>query len=152
MLFNIQKLIPHRSPMILLDEVLSANEEGARCRVKIREESLFFEKGSVPIWIGMEYMAQCVAVFGGHYSLAESQNVGIGFLLGTRKYKAHVESFALGQELIIEAKLNLRDEMLSNFDCKIFCNSNLLVEASLTTYKPNSEMLEKLKKGDILVV
>jgi predicted hotdog family 3-hydroxylacyl-ACP dehydratase len=96
-------------------------------------------------------MAQCVAVFGGNCSLIEGQSVEIGFLLGTRKYKAYVDFFTKGQDLIVEAKLSFRDEMLSNFECKIYSDSNILAEASLTTFKPDKAMLEKLKKGILLV-
>ena len=62
----IRDRVPHSGPMVMLDEVLTHGEQATTCHVAIAARGLFREPdGSVPVWIGVEYMAQCIAVHAG---------------------------------------------------------------------------------------
>ena len=59
-------LIPHRPPMLLLNNVVSVNATSATSLVKVDETVSFYEPGKgVPAWIGLEYMGQTAALIAG---------------------------------------------------------------------------------------
>ncbi len=90
----IAELLPHAGDMILIDQVLSFDEEQIQTRL-------------TPAWLGIELMAQSVAAYAGCRARNEGRPVELGFLLGTRKFECNVEHFAQGTELTIHAKRSL---------------------------------------------
>ena len=140
------KYLPHRPPMVLLDEVISINEEKAVCRVKISEKSLFFEQGHVPAWVGLEYIAQTIAAYAGKLSHDKGDAASIGFLLGARRYASEVSRFEDGQVLEIEVFPNYSDGSMGHFKGVIRSGEEVIAEATLTTYQPTPEMLEEMKQ------
>ena len=69
-----------------------AQAESIVARVTIRPDGLFFQPGrGVPSHVALEWMAQACAAFGGSEALDEGGAVKIGFLLGTRDFRASAE-------------------------------------------------------------
>ena len=129
-------LLPHREPMILIDEVLDAGNDRATAAVRIGEDCLFFEPGrGVPVWVGIEYMAQTVALCAGIAAKAAGRPISVGLLLGTRKYACFAPHFPLGARLIVHAEQSWRDEAMAVFDCRIETDRRL-AEAKLNVYMP----------------
>ena len=53
------ELLPHAGDMILIDQVLSFDEEQIHTRVTVKPGGLFNRAdGSLPAWVGIELMAQ----------------------------------------------------------------------------------------------
>ena len=69
MTWQLDELIPHRPPMVLLDAVESFDPDALSltARVTITPESLFCEPEGVPNWVAIEYMAQTAAALVGCY-------------------------------------------------------------------------------------
>jgi predicted hotdog family 3-hydroxylacyl-ACP dehydratase len=126
--------------MILLDELVSYDDENVSCRVTIAPTIPFFDnsKLGVPSYVGCEYMAQTIAAYGGAHALDGAGEVKIGFLLGSRKYNAEVSVFKLAQILLIEAKKLIQDESgLCVFDCVIKDEDDaVLAEAKINVFQP----------------
>ena len=58
----VEHVLPHAGHMVLLARVVAHDEKETRCQVDIRSQRHFRrEDGSVPAWVGIEYMAQCIA-------------------------------------------------------------------------------------------
>ena len=142
---KLEKWLPHRDPLILLDDLVKFGDNEAISKVCINEKTLFLENGKVPAWIGIEYMAQTIALYSGNISYNNSEPVTLGFLLGARKYKSWRESFMLGETLEVVVTPQLIDGAINNFKCSIFIESELVASAALTAYKPTQEMIEDLK-------
>lgn len=137
--YAIDAVLPHSDPMILLDELISYNEEGGQCSVTISTQTPFFDEQSqtVASYIGTEYMAQSIAAYAGALALDNGEAVKIGFLIGTRKYQTYVSEFKLGQTLRVSVtKLYQEESGLSVFDCRIEDGSSLLAEAKLNVFQP----------------
>lgn len=104
----IPELIPHTGPMILLDRVLAHSPERTTCERTIRADDIFLSQpqNDVPVWIGIEYMAQCVAAHA--RLLIRGVPRGAlpkrGFLVGARQIHFHTSGFRIGQRLQISAK------------------------------------------------
>ena len=104
--------------MILIDRAVSAGEEYFEAEVAIRPDSLFCDGAKVDAWVGIEYMAQAVAAYGGAEALAAGRTVKTGFLLGTRSYECRVPSFPVGAVLRIGVKKVLHEPTgLSGVEC-----------------------------------
>lgn len=139
--------VPHRAPMLLLDRVIEVSAERIIAGVTITEKTIGFENGQVPVWFGVEYMAQAIAAFNGINYGTPGGKPEIGFLVGVRNYKVQVDGFMLGEELHVSVTPNFIVDNSGTFDCKISVNGQDVGESIITTYKPNQEFLDKLKGG-----
>jgi predicted hotdog family 3-hydroxylacyl-ACP dehydratase len=133
---RIEAVVPHDHPMILLDEVVACDDERLVAALTIRESSLFLEQEGVPAHIGLEYMAQACGAYAGTHALRAGEAVRIGFLLGTRRYTAHVPWFRRGERLAVSAAMVYRDEEMGVFACRIEIDGLLAAEAQLSVYQP----------------
>lgn len=134
---RIEDLIPHRGSMLLIERILELQATRSSAEVCIGQDSTFFEidKG-VPAWIGLEYMGQTAALMAGYQVSTGNMQASLGFLLGTRRYKAYVEYFKAGTILQIECEqAAIVGESLATFDCRINNNNQVLAEARLSVLR-----------------
>ncbi len=137
---HIDELVPHSGDMSWLDEVLAVNEEDIVAQALIRADSYFVRDGVLPIWAGIEYMAQAVAAWAGYRAHTKGEQVKVGFLLGTRRYEAFRQSFRVGDTLRIEARCELMgDNGLGMFSCRILVDGELTASANLSVFEPPDE-------------
>ena len=91
------EFVLHRESMLLLDRLVSADIETAVCEWDVTENSEFMSAGlGVPAYVGVEYMAQCIAVHAGVRARLRGQSPPLGFLLGTRHFKTSMPYFGVG--------------------------------------------------------
>ncbi len=141
----LETLLPHRPPMLLLTTVLSVDEERACCEAAVSEEMPFIDRqGNLPGWVGIELMAQTIAVWGGQHAKSENRAVGVGMLLGCRKYISKVSDFPAGARLIINAEKIIQDGNMGVFHCTISCSECTVAEAQLSTYLPDAVELKQI--------
>jgi len=146
---KIEDLIPHAGRMSLLDNVISNNEEGTECSLTIREDSIFYDgSGSVPVWVGIEYMAQGVGAHAGLDALSRNETIRVGYFIGSRKVEFFTEKFTLGQRLKIIGQLVWEGDNTTSFDCSIEDekDATTLMKARLNFFRPPSE--EALDQSD----
>lgn len=136
-LWPIAELLPHAGNMILIDEVLSFNDEHVETRLQVRPNGLFNQPdGSLPAWLGIELMAQTIAAYAGCHARQAGMAVELGFLLGTRNFTCNVESFPLGAELRISALCSLQDDNgMGVFECQLL-GPGIRAEARLNVFRP----------------
>jgi predicted hotdog family 3-hydroxylacyl-ACP dehydratase len=132
----IASLLPHRPPMILLDEVVRWDGATMVTALSIQPETLFREDEGVPAHVGIEYMAQTCGAFAGAQAINAGRPVRIGFLLGTRRYTAHRPWFCLCERLTVTALLVYADDSMANFDVRIEVSGALAATAQLTVFQP----------------
>jgi predicted hotdog family 3-hydroxylacyl-ACP dehydratase len=117
----LEELVPHSGGMLLLSRVLSHGAEETRCAAPVVRSHLFADAaGRVPAWVGLEYMAQCVAARGGLQARARGAAAPSGLFLGSRRLELGAESFAPDAELEVSAR-PVRGEGpgLRAFDCQV---------------------------------
>ncbi len=134
---EIDRLIPHREPMQLIQEIVELEAKASCTRITIDKRCTFFEIGKgVPVWIGLEYMGQTAALIAGYQVQQGLAKASLGFLLGTRRYTANVEYFAPDQVLIVSAKQSAHvGENLATFDCVIHSDGIELANARLSVLR-----------------
>lgn len=131
------ELLPHAGDMILIDQVLSFDEEQVHTRVTVKPGGLFsHDDGNLPAWVGIELMAQSVAAYAGCRARQKGEAVELGFLLGTRKYECNVEHFPAGAELTIHGLRSLEDDNgMGVFECHL-TGDGILASARLNVFRP----------------
>lgn len=131
-------LIPHSGSAILIDEVVSFDEDVLVARTQIKPSGLFNQAdGSLPAWLGLEIMAQAVAAWAGCQAARNGLPVKLGFLLGTRRYDCQASAFAAGSELTISVACSLQDETgIGTFDCQLLQAGQVLASARINAYSP----------------
>ena len=134
----VEDLLPHGRPMLLLDEALSCDSEGACAAVIIRPDHLFARPEGVPAHVGIEFMAQTCGLWAGGFAKRQGGAVRLGFLLGSRRYKAARPFFPFGERLEVTARLVFLDQGMGVFDCRIADGAGeVLAEAQLSVYQPD---------------
>lgn len=140
MKYDLETILPHSNPMILIDgiEEVNLSDEYILTSVTIREDNIFFEKelNGVSYLLGIEFMAQSIAA----YTHFRNKNVTpeIGFLLGTRSYKCSLEKFENGHKYLIKAKEIFCDDELVSFECLIYNDGAECAKATINAYQPQN--------------
>ena len=120
-------LLPHNSRMVLLDEVLSYDDNSLHAVCTIRPDCILLPDGAnaLPGWLGLEIMAQGVGAWAGAHALDAGRPVQLGFLLGTRKLTFARPEIPVGTVLDIQITLSWQDNAtnMGVFDCTLACRT-----------------------------
>jgi predicted hotdog family 3-hydroxylacyl-ACP dehydratase len=149
MALDLDKIMPHRPPMRLIDGILRNGADSLTAVVRIAENSFGLENNSVPVIFGIEYIAQSVAALAGLNFSKPGEKPAIGFLVGVRSYSSQLEQFDLGSELNVTVTCKFISEGAGVFDGQIHMNGELVATANITTYKPSDEQIEEMKRVEI---
>jgi len=101
----VEELIPHRSPLLLVERVLEHDAESTAVRPALPAGGwLHRADGSCPAWLALEFMAQCAAAHEGLLARAEGRPLPRGFLTTAQGLRLGRVSFAPGELLRVEAR------------------------------------------------
>jgi len=135
--FRVEDLVPHRGAMSLLDEIVDFGPDWLRARVTPRPGSLFATAAGVPAWVGIEYMAQAAAAFGGIEHVRRGERPSIGLLIGARYYRCVQDFFSFGTALDAHVRIAMRDaEDFAAYDCRIELAGEAVANCTLKAYRP----------------
>jgi predicted hotdog family 3-hydroxylacyl-ACP dehydratase len=128
------EFVLHRNPMLLLDSIISLAPESAVCEWRVRETDEFLVAGKgVPSYIGIEHMAQCIAVHGGACEHALGFPPPRGLLLGTRHYRCEIPYFLVGSSYQVECRMLISNpDGMCAFDCRISSGSQVVSKARIS--------------------
>ena len=134
--WSVTELLPHRPPMLLLDEVLGFDAEQVQASHTITATAPFLEAEGVPGHIGIEYMAQACGAWAGIRARQAGGLPRIGFLLGARGCRLYRAWFRPGEQLLVSVRLIFQDSTLAGFTGRIDIGGERVAESSLTVYEP----------------
>ncbi|MBQ3641074.1 3-hydroxylacyl-ACP dehydratase [bacterium] len=143
------KILPHKEPMILIDDVLeySIEEKWLKSCVTITEDSMFYDKdiNGVDSVVGIEYMAQTIGCYA--FLKNPKEKPLIGYLLGTRIYNNSAEKFEAGKTYFILVKEVFAAEIFS-FECLIYNeNDEEIANATVNVYQEDDEDIKDFVNG-----
>lgn len=140
---EIEALLPHRRPVVLLAEALPETAPGiAEARLDVSEKCEFFDHalGGVPSCAALEYMAQTMALAVGRERRRKGDDPAIGFVLGTRKMDVLIDKFEPGGGYVARAECTYEDGEFASFDCSIAdARGEIAAKATLTAFQPGPE-------------
>jgi predicted hotdog family 3-hydroxylacyl-ACP dehydratase len=128
--------LPHRGRMRLIDRVERCDDTTIACTATVRQDGLFTGTDGMPAWIGIELMAQAAAAWAGARARADGGAPRVGFLVGARRYEAHVPMFTIGAELNVTAVCALAGANgMCLFDCTIVHAGRELASGRIGVYE-----------------
>ena len=138
--------LPHRAPMILLEEVVSVSAEQATCRSRVSLQGVLAPfitpENTLPGWYALELMAQTVGVWNGwHTQQREASAPALGMILGARNLTTTHPFFNLGDCLDIQISLLMQDGRMASFDADIVIEGVCVAQGRINTYQPNDNEL-----------
>lgn len=130
---SVISLIPQKAPFVMVDQLLYADENTAKCSFVIKEDNPLVDNGIFTEGGLLENIAQTAAAQAGYKALAENKPVAAGFIGSVKDF----EVFALpkiGDELmteitiedqvfdvtVISGKVWHSDKLLASCEMKIF--------------------------------
>jgi predicted hotdog family 3-hydroxylacyl-ACP dehydratase len=124
--------IPHRPPMLLIDDIVEVTEDRAVCRSTIHPDCVFARDGMVHPSAMIEFVAQACAVWVGVTNSREGTAPQLGFIVACREVDLAVNSFAVGDELTITATKVLGQDQLAAFTGTVTRGDELCVSIQLS--------------------
>lgn len=143
-------VLPHRNNALLLESMLEADDLRAAASLVVRRDTAFSAPdGCLPGWVGIEMMAEAVAGWAGCRSLRQTgRTAEIGLLLGVREYRATMELFPVGLQLIVEVICSSMDsDGRGVFDCRILSGGTCVATAILTVYQPINDSFIQIERA-----
>lgn len=134
----LHELVPHRPPMLLLDEVVGHDERRTTCRTAARAAPPCPGSGPVPAWAALEYMAQCIAAHAGLCARSAGHPPRVGLLIGASRVAFHRAAFRSGQALTVVAEHVWGETALGSFACRVddADTARPLAEGTLKVFAP----------------
>ena len=146
-MYELEELLPHGAPMIVLSGVRSCDIENSKVETffTVSSSDVFFDEnsGGVPSSFALEYMAQSIACFVG--ILGKSKDASfkqkIGFVLGTRKMDLNIPVFENSKTYSVRAEKVFFNEEMASFECAIFDENNFeCALATVNAFKPKNPL------------
>ena len=131
-------LLPQSGRMVMLDRVLDYGNDWLHGEADLNEDNLFAESGALPSWAVLEVLAQGIAALAGIRAQAAGEPVRLGFLLGTRRFNAHVAALSLPCQVRVMVKESMIDANgFAVYDCTLRDGADVvLAEAAINVYSP----------------
>lgn len=132
--YRLEDLIPHRPPMVLLDEIVSFDESDRSLVAATTAREEWSEN-----WAAIEYMAQAAAALAGVFDRLEDSAAPAkpGFLLGTRKLTLDLPRFEVGKRYLVTVRNEFFDDETASFACEIRDGDAVVASAILNAYRPS---------------
>lgn len=126
--------------MLLIDQIKRVEEKIIVTEAKICADNIFFDKRhqGVPSWVGLEYLAQSAAIWVGIDDERIGRDITLGFLLGSRSYRAEKSVFAENEILTMKVEADFIEASVTVFSGAIInAHGQTLVEGNLTAFRPD---------------
>ncbi len=134
----IAPFLPHAPPMILLDHLLTWDDDSVTAEVTVHRTSRFVDQDHrIPAHIGLEWMAQACAAYAGLQAHTDNRPVTVGFLLGTRDFDGDQPWFAIGETATVLARRVFLEGGMAVFDCAIHVGGIERAHARLNVFQPD---------------
>lgn len=107
--------LPHRPPMLLIDEVVEVTDRIGVCRTTIHPDCVFAIDGRVHPSAMIEFVAQTCAIAVGVLAAREGNPPRLGVIMACREVSFAVDHFEIGDELTITVTKMFGQKMMAAF-------------------------------------
>lgn len=128
-----ETILPHRGRMLLIDEILELDDDGAATRSVVTERWPFFNGRDVNTIVLIELVAQTAGVHNGwirdklHGPAADKK----GWIVGIRQARLMVNAIPLGTELITRAKNQMEFEGFRDIFGTVAMETQIVAEIAI---------------------
>lgn len=126
------ELVPHRPPMLLVDELVSHEGRKIVCRSTIGADHLFVRDGrAASSLVAIELFAQTAAALVGLLAPPDGPSMAQGALLGSRKIELFTGELLVGDVLDIHCEESWTIEMAAQIDCTLYRRGEKIAEGTI---------------------
>ncbi len=141
--------LPHDPPMLLIDEVLQADDTSCQClsvvSPKKRLAPFLNSDGSLPSLVGTELIFQSIGVYSGIQNQRLNRpKISVGMALGMRDFKMNCRTFAKDSKLLISVDMLMNDDSVGCFYGCIKEADTILCSGRFTVYRPSDDEIVNL--------
>ncbi|MCX6250653.1 MAG: 3-hydroxyacyl-ACP dehydratase [Bacteroidetes bacterium] len=130
---QVEKLLPQKQPMVMIDLLLSADDKKTVTSLTVRGDNIFCESGHLREPGLIENMAQTAAVGAGYLASLENKEPPVGFIGGIKNLVIH-EFPATGKVLITEISVEYKVMGATVMTGKIFLESRIIAACELKIF------------------
>lgn len=130
--------LPHRPPMLLIDEIVAFADDRVVCRTKLAPDCVFAVEGRVHASAMIELVAQACAIYSGLRSARDGEPMRLGLLMGCREITFAVESFAIGEQLTVAATRVYGHQQMASFTGTVHRGDELCATVQLSVVDANA--------------
>ena len=133
--YRLEDLLPHRSPMILIDEIVDYDDVSHTLTTSVTVKELWADNH-----VAVEYMAQTAAALAGLSDRLSDPGCipRPGFLLGTRVMDLKIDRFEPGVTYLVYATYEFYDSNTASFNCRISRDGETVASAVINAYRPEN--------------
>lgn len=133
--YRLEDLLPHRSPMILIDEIVDFDAVTNTLTTSVTVKELWADNH-----VAVEYMAQTAAALAGLSDRLSDPGCTPrpGFLLGTRVMDLKIDRFEPGATYLVFATYEFYDSNTASFNCRISRDGETVASAVINAYRPEN--------------
>ena len=144
-----QDYLFHRSPMLLIANILDIGPESVSCSVELGSPLLapFLEPKGLPAYFGIELMAQTVGIWSGYQDKCAGRAAAQGgLILSVRAFEAQQPYISGPQDvpLIITMQKLMQDRNYASFEGSISQNEHTVATGRLSLCQLDAELEQKL--------
>jgi len=115
----ISSYLPHRPPMLFIDDILEVTDQHFVCRATIHDDCVFAIDGLVHPTAMIEFAAQACPAGVGVLAAREGNPPKLGVIIGCREIELVAETFAVGDVLTISANKAFGQTHVAAFACTV---------------------------------
>lgn len=125
------KLIPHRTPMVMVDTLVKANEETATSTLLINKKNIFLSNGELAEAGIIEHIAQTAALRIGYICRLKGEPVRNGFIGSFKKFKLRRKA-KTGELLKTDLKVVQTVGNITMISALVYANDEHIADCTMT--------------------
>jgi 3-hydroxymyristoyl/3-hydroxydecanoyl-(acyl carrier protein) dehydratase len=132
----IETLIPHRAPMLFVEQLLGEAEDGATCVGRIPAGSALVTDGVTPAFVALELAAQTAAVWEAHHRAGgEGAATPVaGYLVSIKDAVLHRSAIPADADLFASVRLTAMVPPLTTYAVEVVVEGGLALTATIGTF------------------
>ncbi len=141
---DVEKLIPHRGRMRLVDEILEVDEKGAVTTSIVAENWPLVENGAADCVVLVELVAQTAGISLGwkeHRNKGDDLE-GTGWIVGVKEASFHCSELPLNSRIVTESEKVFQMELYSEIVGTARMGNEILAEVRLQVVQSGSNVEE----------
>jgi len=132
----IEQLIPHRAPMLFVEQLLGEAEDGATCLGRIPAGCPLVSAGVTPAFVALELAAQAAAVWEGRRRAGVPGHLPsvTGYLVSVKDAVLHRAAIPAESDLFASVRLTARVPPLTTYAVEVVVEGGLALTATIGTF------------------
>jgi predicted hotdog family 3-hydroxylacyl-ACP dehydratase len=136
---DIEKMIPHRSRMKLIETVLAVDDQRARTAATTSEDWPLFGDGSVDVLVTIELVAQTAALLEGWKRIQGGRGGATGWLVGIKSADFRRSRLPIAAALITEVTKSCALEGYAVFDGTVLLKDEIVAVMSVQAFRAEAD-------------